>query len=302
MLQNATREVAAQGGRPRIGFFFKQSELMRMLPEIPKLLDIYDLFLVNGHALAAGGDELAALVCMDPGVGIRLTDVADCLRTMGLSPSDDVMRTHLAELVRRREAMGIRIARRATFELVLTLYCRLAEREVEEELDKGSSVEDVLRVLRKRDPDGTGMLPYSQLRRMLTTMGSRLDEAEAYGVLHCVADIDGNVHYEQLVRQLYAKDPLAEERLQQAQLYLQAVGRNAIDMDMGKRDEFIDAIRRADPMGTGFIQPERLLELLNRNEEQFTSEELQLLTQGMEDTRCERGINYHRFLQFIMNE
>ncbi|EDW53064.1 uncharacterized protein LOC6612396 [Drosophila sechellia] len=290
--------------RPRIGFFSKQSELMKMLPEIPKLRNIFDLFVVDECDQVAGGADLAAHTCLDLGVGIRMTDVADCLRTMGLNPSDDVLQQRLDEHVRRREAMGMgmkKIAQRATFELVLTLYCQLAEQEVEE-VAKGSTVANVLRVLGSRDPEGTGMLPYSQLRRLLTTMGNRLDETEAYGVLHHAADVDGNVHYEHLVNQLFATDPLTKERLQQAQLYLQAVGRNAIDMDMDKRDEFIDAIRRADPARSGYIEPQRLLELLNRNGEQFTGVELQLLIQGMEDTRCERGINYCRFLQFIMNE
>ncbi|EDV45904.1 uncharacterized protein LOC6550940 [Drosophila erecta] len=301
MLQNV-RQVVVAPGRPRIGVFYKQSELMRMLPEIPKLRSFFDLFVVNGRGLEAGGEKLEAIVCMER--CIRLRDVADCLRTMGLSPSDDAVRKLLEEHVSWREAMGINIAQRATFVLVLTLYCQLAELEAEKVVvDKGSFVENALRVLRSRDPQGTGMLPYSELRRMLTTMGNhRLEETEAYGVLHRAVDIDGNVHYEHLVRQLFAKDPLAEERLQQAQLFLQAVGRNAIDMDMSKRDEFIHAIRLADPMSSGYIQPERLLEVLNRNDEQFTSEELKLLTEGMEDIQCDRGINYRRFLQLIMNE
>eukprot|EP00099_Drosophila_melanogaster_P016497 NP_572233.2 uncharacterized protein Dmel_CG34435 [Drosophila melanogaster] len=299
MLQNFAFE-----NHPTIGFFSKQSELMRMLPEIPKLRNIFDLFVVNECDQAAGGEDVAAPTCLDLGIGIRMTDVADCLRIMGLNPSDDELQQRLEEHVRRRESLGMgmkKIAQRATFELVLTLYCQLAEQEVKE-MAKGCIVENVLRVLRSRDSAGTGMLPYSQLRHLLTTMGNRLDETEVYGVLHRAADINGNVLYEHLVHQLFATDPLAEERLQQAQLYLQAVGRNAIDMDMDKRDEFIDAIRRADPARSGFIEPQRLLELLNRNGEQFTGEELQLLIQGMEDTRCKRGINYCRFLEFIMNE
>jgi len=236
---------------------------------------------------------------LDPAASIELSDVADCLRTMGLSPSDHWLATRLAEHLRRREAtgpVGAAFSQRAFFELVLTLYCQMADE------DEGPSAEDALQVLRSRDPRGTGVLPYSELRHMLTTMGDRLDEAEVFSLLHCASDIAGNVHYEHLVHQVFAKDEQAEERLLQARLYLQAVGRNAIDMDMVKRDEFIDALRRSDPMRSGFIEPKRLLELLNRNEERFTDEELQLLTQGMEDTKCERGINYRRFLQFIMNE
>ncbi|XP_016949381.1 uncharacterized protein LOC108024113 [Drosophila biarmipes] len=288
----------------RLGFFHKQSELMAMLPEVPKLRSTFDLFVDNGNGAGSEAEtETEAgsegFRCLDPGASIELSDVADCLRTMGLSPSDHWLATRLADHLRRREAMGpvgAAFFQRASFELVLTLYCQLAEE------DESPSVEDVLQVLRNRDPRGTGVLPYSELRRMLTTMGDRLEEAEVFSLLHCASDIAGNVHYEHLVQRVFAKDEQAEERLLQARLYLQAVGRNAIDMDMAKRDEFIDALRRSDPMSSGFIEPNRLLELLNRNEERFTGEELQLLTQGMEDTRCERGINYRRFLQFIMNE
>ncbi|XP_016998683.1 uncharacterized protein [Drosophila takahashii] len=283
----------------KLGFFYKQSELMIMMPEVPKLRHVFDLFAVDGNGIGAEGSGV-------DGASIALSDVADCLRTMGLSPSDQWLLNRLeAEHLRRRETMGPaaaeRISQRASFELVLTLYCQWADEEDEE----GPSAEDVLQVLRSCDTKGTGLLPYSELRRMLTSMGSeRLDEAEVFSALHCASDIGGNVHYEHLVQRMFAKNAAQEqkERLQQARLYLQAVGRNAVDMDMAKRDEFIDALRRSDPLSSGFIEPKRLLELLNRNEEQFTAEELQLLTQGMEDTRCERGINYRRFLQFIMNE
>ncbi|XP_016986428.1 myosin light chain, embryonic [Drosophila rhopaloa] len=295
------QEAQSHHGLPsfrKFGFFHKQWELMIMLPEVAKLRDIFDLFVVSGQnkALAkeAEGDR-----CLDLAASIELSDVADCLRTMGLSPGGDWLARQLAEQLRRREEMGplgARIARRASFELVLTLYCKLAARV------EGPTAEDVLQVLRSCDPKGTGVLPYCELRHMLTTMGDRLDEAEVFSVLHGFTDIGGNVHYEHLVRQMFANDLHAEEALQQAGLYLQAVGRNAIDMDMDKRDQFIEALRRADPLSSGFIQPDRLLELLNGREERFTGEELQLLTQGMEDTRCERGINYRRFLRFIMNE
>ncbi|XP_017064713.1 uncharacterized protein LOC108103665 [Drosophila eugracilis] len=292
------------------GFFHKQSELMMMLPEMSKLRDIFDLFVVDGYAagsgirsgpaaLAIAGAKITELRCLDPGASISMSDVPDCLRTMGLCPSGQWLSARLEEQIRRREAMGplgALISQRASFELVLTLYCQWADQK------EGLSGEDVLKALHIFDLKATGLLPYSKLRQMLTTMGDRLDVKEVCSLLHYAADMSGNVNYEHLVKLMFAKDPDAEEKLKQARLYLQAVGRNAIDMDMAKRDEFIDALRRADPVSSGFIEPERLLELLNRSDDRFTSEELQLLTQGMEDTRCERGINYRRFLQFIMNE
>ncbi|KAH8420033.1 hypothetical protein KR009_005047, partial [Drosophila setifemur] len=282
------------------GFFHKQSELMMMLPQVPRLREVFELFALEANGKKAEGATGEGITSCEGTFTIDLSQVADCLRTMGLSPGDQWLAERVEEQLRRREALGplgARVARRASFELVLSLYCQLAS------LEEAPTAEEVLLVLRTCDPKGTGMLPYAELRHMLTTMGDRLDEAEVFSLLHGVSDISGNVHYEHLVRKMFAKDSLAEETVHQARLYLQAIGRNAIDMDMGKRDEFIDALREADPFNTGYIETQHLLEVLNRSEEHFTGDELQVLTQGMADTEGKgRGINYRRFLRFIMHE
>lgn len=202
---------------------------------------------------------------------------------MGLNLSDQWLAVRLEEQMHRREALGLLgrdECRRVSFELALTLYCQLADRS------QGPSAEEVLGALRTFDPNGSGLLSYSELRRMLINMGERLDESEVFGLLHRSSDIDGNVHYEHLVREMFGKDSGAEETLNQAKMYLKAVGRNAIDMDMAKRDEFIDALRRADSLNSGFIELQRLLELVNRRKKCFTIDELRVLTEGMEDKKA----------------
>lgn len=336
----------------KFGFFHKRSELMIMLPQVPKLRDVFELFAVkvkartqtktDGAPAEAGmgteaaaatvsvageaeveakdkeavnaGEETKAKEGTGGGAGtggqsgsvtvlggaptIDLSDVAECLRTMGLFPSEKWLFDRVAEQLRRREALGplgAHVARRASFELVLTLYCQLAT------LNDELTAEQVLVALRSCDRQGSGVLSYSELRHMLTTVGERLEEAEVFSLLHTVSDISGNVHYEHLVKKMFAKDAQTEETVHQARLYLQAIGRNAIDMDMAKRDEFIDALREADPSNTGYIDQSILLSVLNRSEEHFTAEELQILTRGMED-EGHSGINYRRFLRFIMHE
>ncbi|KAH8331983.1 hypothetical protein KR067_007340, partial [Drosophila pandora] len=285
----------------KFGFFHKRSELMIMLPQVPKLRDIFELFAVKVNARAQAkveGAPAEAVTVLGGAPTIDLSDVAECLRTMGLFPSEKWLSDRVVEQLRRREALGplgAHVARRASFELVLTLYCQLAT------LNEELTADEVLVALRSCDRQRSGVLSYSELRHMLTTVGERLEEAEVFSLLHTVSDISGNVHYEHLVKKMFAKDGQTEETVHQARLYLQAIGRNAIDMDMAKRDEFIDALREADPSNTGYIDQSILLSVLNRSEEHFTSEELQILTRGMED-EGHPGINYRRFLRFIMHE
>ncbi|KAH8245692.1 hypothetical protein KR038_002444, partial [Drosophila bunnanda] len=277
---------------PEFGFFRKQSELMIMLPEVSKLHEIFDMFAMFGKEADFGGSPAAAS-------RISVSDMPDCLRSMGLNLSEQWLAARLDEDMHRRKALGLlgaKASQRVSFELVLTLYCQLADE------NEGPSAEEVMRALRTLDPDGTGKLSYSELHRLLISMGERLEESEVFRLLNRVADVDGNVPYEQLVREMFGKESGSEETLNQAKIYLQAVGRNAIDMDMDKRDEFIDALRRADPLNSGFIEIPRLLALVNRRRKCFTIDELELLTEGMEDPKSSRGINYRRFLRSIMNE
>ncbi|KAH8341375.1 hypothetical protein KR059_004902, partial [Drosophila kikkawai] len=272
---------------PEFGFFRKQDELMIMLPEVSKLHEIFDMFVMFGKDAGADASR------------ISLSDMADCLRSMGVNLSDQWLAARLDEQMHRRQALGLLgapVSQRVSFELVLSLYCQLADR------NEGPSSEEVMSALRTLDPNNTGKLSCTELRRLLISMGERLEESEVIGLLDRVSDIDGNVQYEKLVLDMFGMDGGSEETRNQAKIYLQAIGRNAIDMDMGKRDEFIDALRRADPLNSGYIELPRLLTLVNRRRKCFTLDELQMLTEGMEDTKYCRGINYRRFLRSIMNE
>ncbi|XP_068154473.1 myosin light chain 4 [Drosophila tropicalis] len=268
------------------GFFHKRCELLHMLPLVPILREIFDLFV--------WGNESEC---------IALTDVLDCLRSMGMDPSQDWLLAKMEEFVyrERNPLAGGTMPKRVNFELVLTLYCCLASSP---ETNGTASREEMLKSLRLYDKGKSGKLAYAFLRKLLMTMGNDcLTESEVFHSLNSCSDPAGNVYYEKLVDQMFMRDMNAEEKLHQSKIYLQAVGRNAMDMDMSKRDDFIDALRHADPQKTGFIQPKRLLDLLNSSESQFSYDELDQLTKSMHDVAHKNlGIDYRRFLKFIMND
>ncbi|XP_026846559.1 uncharacterized protein LOC6597826 [Drosophila persimilis] len=260
--------VVKQSQPPTFGSFHKQAELMKMLPLVPNLREIYNMF--------------------DPSksTGISEADLGYCLHAMGLAPTHSWLKDNLPPMGRRW----------LSFEKVLTLYCKLAV------ADGQPKMGDVLEALRAWDVKKTGKIAYSELRKMLTTMGDPIDETHVFGVLASVSDIEGNVHYEDLVANMHIHDAKAAETLRQARNYLQALGRNAVDMDMTKRDEFIDDLRRADPQGKGYIGSSKLLELLNRSGSSFTAKELDIIIDSIKcNARSDKGIDYRRFLRYIMD-
>ncbi|BFG02742.1 uncharacterized protein DMAD_02171 [Drosophila madeirensis] len=262
------RTLPQAGPPPELGFFHKQAELLELLPLVHNLWEMFNLFNPVEPA------------------GIRVGDVGYCLDAMGLAPTQFWLQANMPQ----------KFPTRLSFENVLTLYCKLATEEC------GPKAPDVLRALRVWDVKQSGKLPYSELRKMLTTIGDPIDAHHVFGVLASVSDINGNVHYEDLVANMHAHDEAAEETLRQARAYLQAMGRNAVDMDMVKRDEFIDDLREADPECRGYIANSKLLELLNRNGTEFTARELDIITGSMKsNSRTDKGIDYRKFLHYIMD-
>ncbi|XP_030379834.1 uncharacterized protein LOC115628032 [Scaptodrosophila lebanonensis] len=255
------------------GSFRKRKELIAMLPHVARLRHTFQLY---------DGDGCGR---------IDINDVPECLRAMGLDPTESMLNTSL-------EAIDDRISKngqeRVTFELVLIVYCALAN------LNEQQDPEEMLKGLRACDGTGLGVLPYAEMRRMLTTMGERLDDKEVAILLDSATDAKGNVNYKALVRAMYKKDGDLDKKLQQAQIYLDALGRNALDLDMQRRDDFIEELRHWDAARTGFINFKHLLEVLNRSGDTFSPQELHVLTKEMVN---QQGlVNYGLFLRTIMNE
>lgn len=255
--------------------FWTIEELQQALPQIVQLKEVFNLFLTRQESNA-----------------IETGKVGECVRAMGLhfleSSFQRCLRKRLENFPQNRQPT------RVSFELVLSIYCELAAKH------ENPSVDIMINGLGSCDIDKTGVLPYSMLKRMLTSMGERLNENEVCDLLDSLKDKKGNVDYVTLMETVFKGDLCTEDKLGQVQFYLDALGKNACYMDMRKRDDFIKALRSLDAVRSGYIASSLLLQLLNSSEERFTASELITLTKGM--TKNKTHIDYRRFLRLIMNE
>ncbi|XP_030569520.1 uncharacterized protein LOC115768924 [Drosophila novamexicana] len=267
--------VNEEEGIYKVSHFWTCAELLPALPHVIKLREIFQLFV-----RPLGSNALDIL------------KVSECLRAMGVHFKESKLKACLVQ--RLLQFPRVKPPTRVSFELVLSIYCELAK------LDNMPSAAMMINGLRCCDLNGTGKLPYEQLRRMLTTVGERLNEAEASALLDTMKDDSGNVNYVALMENLFCTDGEAAAKLQQSRIYLEALGKNACHMDMQKRDAFIKALRSLDFTNTGYVPHERMLDLLNRTGDSFSSAELVTLTRGM--TNSKKQIDYRRFLRLIMNE
>ncbi|ALC48497.1 CG34435 [Drosophila busckii] len=259
----------------RVSHFRTRDELLRSLPQVEKLQGIFNLFAASGTA----GSMESSNIC-------------DCLRAMGLLFQQS--RLHNSMSQRLKKFPQGKTPRRVSFELLLTLYCELADQS---DVPTAATMIDGLRCC---DVEGRGVLPYTQLRNILTTVGDCLNEEEVYDLLFDLTDSNGNVNYVTLMESLLTRDGDAHAKVHQARIYLEALGNNCCHMDMQKRDDFIKTLRELDVAKTGFIGGDRLLALLNGSGDAFTSTELTALTSGM--LNPDRQVDYRKFLRLIMND
>ncbi|XP_023166935.2 uncharacterized protein LOC111596806 [Drosophila hydei] len=259
----------------KVSHFWTCAELLPQLPQVSKLRDTYQLFVrTNGNQ------------------SIDILNVSECLRAMGVSFKESHLKACLVQRLLRFPQ--VKPPTRVSFELVLSIYCELSQ------ANEIPSAKVMINGLSCCDMRGTGMLPYAQLQRILTTVAERLNETDACALLDTMKDASGNVNYVALMEALFVEDSELADRLLQARLYLSALGDNACHMDMQKRDDFIRALRRLDGRNTGYVTAERLLELLNQTGDRFSVAELAALTRTMVNSK--KQIDYRRFLRLIMNE
>ncbi|KAH8397925.1 hypothetical protein KR222_006571, partial [Zaprionus bogoriensis] len=158
--------------------FWTCDELQQSLLQVLKLKDVYNLF-----ASPHGSNS------------IDLARVPECLRAMGAQFVDMAYRNCLAEHL--ANFPQTKPPTRVSFELVLSLYCELAAAE------DVPSVAVMVNGLRSCDTENRGVLPYSMLRRMLTLVGERLNDAEAATLLDSLKDERGNVNYIALMETMF---------------------------------------------------------------------------------------------------
>ncbi|KAM8719214.1 hypothetical protein ACLKA7_011859 [Drosophila subpalustris] len=262
--------------KDKLSSFLTCEELLLDLSQVLKLREIFNMF-----ARFSGCNT------------INVLKVPECLHAMGLRFVESTMKSFLTE--RLLKFPQSKPPSRVSFELVLSIYCDLAS------LEEVPTAAVMINGFRCCDAKNTGLLPYNMLRRMLHSLSERLRDAEVAELLDSMKDNKGNVKYVTLLETLFSPlDVDATEKLSQARLYLNALGKNASHMDMQKRDEFIRALRNLDRCRTGFVDPDQLLHLLNANGDRFTVNELSSLTRGM--TNGKKEIDYRMFLGLIMND
>lgn len=255
--------------------FWTIDELQQEMPHVQQLKEVFNLFLPRPEANS-----------------IDTSQVGECVRAMGLHFLESTFQTcfkqHLANFPQKTPPT------RVSFELVLSIYCELgAEPDI-------PCISVLINGLRSFDTEGTDLLPYNHLKRMLTSMGERLNEGEVSDLLDSLKDTKGNVNYVNLMQTIFSGDFSTADKLKEVRFYLNALGKNACFMDMKKRDEFIRAMRSVDTTKSGYVASNRLLNLLNFSEDRFTAHELLTLTRGM--TKNKNQIDYRLFLQHIMND
>lgn len=269
MLEKKVREQ-----QPNITFW-TIDELQQEMPHVQQLKEVFNLFLPRPESNS-----------------IDTSQVAECLRAMGLHFPESTFQTcftqHLANFPQKTPPT------RVSFELVLSIYCELAA-----EPDT-PSISVMINDLRSCDTEGTNLLPYNHLKRMLTSMGEPLNEGEVSDLLDSLKDPKGNVNYVTLMQTMFSGDFSTADKLKEVRFYLDALGKNACFMDMKKRDEFIRAMRSLDTTKSGYVASNRLLNLLNFSEDRLTAHELVTLTRGM--TKNKNLVDYRSFLRLIMND
>lgn len=255
--------------------FWTIDELQQEMPHVLQLKKVFNLFLPRPESNS-----------------IDTSQVAECVRAMGLHFLEARFQTCFAE--RLASFPQKTPPTRVSFELVLSIYCELAA-----EPDT-PCISVMINGLRSCDTEGTNLLPYNHLKRMLTSIGERLNEREVSDLLDSLKDTKGNVNYVTLIKTIFSGDFSTDDKLKEVRFYLDALGKNACFMDMKKRDEFIRTVRSLDATKSGYVASNRLLQLLNFSEDRFTVHELVTLTRGM--TKNKNQIDYRRFLRLIMNE
>ncbi|XP_034484620.1 uncharacterized protein LOC117789653 [Drosophila innubila] len=264
-----------QGDNNAVSSFWTCEELLQALSQVLRLREIFNMF-----ARFSGSNT------------IDILKVPECLHAMGLHFVESTLKSFLSE--RLLKFPQSKPPTRVSFEFVLSIYCDLSS------LEEVPTAAVMINGFRCCDTQNTGELPYNMLRRMLTLVSERLHDTEVSSLLDNMKDDKGNIKYVALLETLFPTDIDASEKLRQARLYLNALGKNASHMDMHKRDEFIRALRNLDNTHTGCVGTDQLLSLLNSNGDRFTVTELASLTRGM--TNCKKQVDYRMFLRLIMND
>lgn len=85
---------------------------------------------------------------------------------------------------------------RISFEVFLPIYQAISKAR------SGDTADDFIEGLRHFDKDASGYISTAELRHLLTTLGEKLTDDEVEQLLVNQEDSQGNVNYEEFVRQV----------------------------------------------------------------------------------------------------
>jgi len=118
---------------------------------------------------------------------IQVTQIGDVLRALGQNPTEaDVKR--LSHQHRPEE--------RISFEVFLPIMQTISRQRPVDTAD------DFIEGLRHFDKDGNGYISTAELRHLLTHLGEKLSDDEVEALLVGQEDSQGNVNYEEFVRNI----------------------------------------------------------------------------------------------------
>ncbi|XP_015521772.1 myosin-2 essential light chain isoform X1 [Neodiprion pinetum] len=118
---------------------------------------------------------------------IHIAQIGDALRALGQNPTEsDVKKfTHQHKPDER-----------ISFEVFLPIYQAISKSRTSDTAD------DFIEGLRHFDKDGNGYISSAELRHLLTTLGEKLSDEEVETLLAGHEDSQGNINYEDFVRQI----------------------------------------------------------------------------------------------------
>ncbi|KYN13409.1 Myosin-2 essential light chain [Trachymyrmex cornetzi] len=118
---------------------------------------------------------------------IHVSQIGDALRALGQNPTEsDVKKfTHQHKPDER-----------ISFEVFLPIYQAISKSRASDTAD------DFIEGLRHFDKDGNGFISSAELRHLLTTLGEKLSDEEVETLLAGHEDSQGNINYEDFVRQV----------------------------------------------------------------------------------------------------
>ncbi|OAD52316.1 Myosin-2 essential light chain [Eufriesea mexicana] len=118
---------------------------------------------------------------------IHVAQIGDALRALGQNPTEsDVKKfTHQHKPDER-----------ISFEVFLPIYQAISKSRTSDTAD------DFIEGLRHFDKDGNGFISSAELRHLLTTLGEKLSDEEVETLLAGHEDSQGNINYEDFVRQV----------------------------------------------------------------------------------------------------